>query len=68
MSKVEVKTAVEDDENSVPTLNGKKRVRNQLEADIEVFLANGGSIESVDTNVTADPPTKPVSRYGGRPI
>lgn len=59
---------VQDDEESVRTMNAKKRIRRQLESDIESFLANGGSIQSVEMNVTADPPTKPVSRYGGRPI
>lgn len=69
MAKDNAKTqSVEDDENSVRTVNAKKRIRTQLEMDIEEFLAKGGSIQRVDTNVTADPPTKPVSRYGGRLI
>ncbi|MBV1878577.1 MAG: hypothetical protein KUG79_13115 [Pseudomonadales bacterium] len=59
---------VEGDENSILTVNAKQRVRTQLETDIENFLASGGSIELVDSNVTADPPTKPVSRYGGKQI
>ncbi len=46
----------------------RERVRKQLEADVEAFLSSGGEIEEVDMHVTADPPTKPVSRYGGRPI
>lgn len=60
--------AVIDDEDSVRTVNARKRIRNQLESDIEAFLSNGGLIQEVEMNVTADPPTKPVSRYGGRPI
>ncbi len=60
--------AVLDDEDSVRTVNARRRIRTQLETDIEAFLSNGGSIQEVEMNVTADPPTKPVSRYGGRPI
>ena len=59
---------VEDDEDSVRTMNAKNGARSQLESDMEAFLAKGGAIVQVDTNVTADPPSKPVSRYGGRPI
>tara|TARA_R110002111_G_scaffold240806_2_gene302453 strand:- start:1417 stop:1614 length:198 start_codon:yes stop_codon:yes gene_type:complete len=57
-----------DDEESVKTLNAKERIRGQLDSDIEAFLSRGGSITEVEVNVTADPPTKPVSKYGGRPI
>jgi len=59
---------IKDDEESVCTMNARKRIRDVLESDIELFLRNGGSIQEVDMNVTADPPTKPVSKYGGRPI
>jgi len=57
-----------DDNESLRTLNARKGVRDQLESDIEVFLASGGSVQEIDVNVMADPPTKPVSKYGGRPI
>ena len=59
---------IKDDENSIKTVNAKQNVRQQLDADIEAFLANGGSINEIGANVTADPPSKPVSKYGGRPI
>ncbi len=57
-----------DDNESLRTLNARKAVRDQLEDDIEAFLAAGGSVQKIDVNVMADPPTKPVSKYGGRPI
>lgn len=57
-----------DDEESVKTLNAKEGIRDQLDSDIEAFLSKGGSITEIELNVTADPPTKPVSKYGGRPI
>ena len=59
---------IKDDEESIKTVNAKQNVREQLDADIEAFLARGGAINEVNPNVTADPPTKPVSKYGGRPI
>lgn len=59
---------IKDDEESVKTVNAKQNVRQQLDSDIEAFLASGGAISEIDSNVTADPPTKPVSKYGGRPI
>lgn len=59
---------IQDDEESIKTVNAKQNLRAQLDADIEAFLSGGGSIEEVGANVTADPPTKPVTKYGGRPI
>jgi flagellar basal body-associated protein FliL len=59
---------IKDDEESIRTVNAKHNVRQQLDADIEAFLAKGGAISEIDANVTADPPIKPVSKYGGRPI
>lgn len=50
------------------TLSSRRRIRNQLSDDVEEFLSQGGHIEQIETHVTGDPPTKPVSKYGGRPI
>lgn len=57
-----------DDEECINTINAKERIRAQLDLDIDAFLSRGGAIVEVDVNVTADPPTKPVTSYGGRPI
>lgn len=59
---------IKEDEDSIKTVNAKQNLRQQLDADIEAFLSGGGAIDRVDNNVTADPPSKPVSKYGGRPI
>jgi len=59
---------INDDDESVGTLNAKEQIRGQLDADIEAFLSKGGSITEVEVNVSADPPTKPVSKYGGGAI
>lgn len=46
----------------------RRRAREQLEADVEAFLARGGKIQEVEVNVMADPPRAPQSNYGGQPI
>lgn len=50
------------------TVSSKDAARRQLEEDMKRFLSTGGQIRSVDTNVRADPPRKPESNYGSRPI
>ena len=50
------------------TLSSRNRIRSSLDEDIEAFLARGGAIDTVDPNVSGDPPQKPVSNYGSRPI
>ena len=42
----------------------KTAARNQLEDDVERFLAEGGNIEQVPRDFRADPPKKPESNYG----
>ena len=59
---------VKEDDESIKTMNAKNSARSQLDADIEAFLQKGGAINEIDQDVTADPPSKPVSKYGGRPI
>lgn len=43
-------------------------LRTQLESDIESFLNSGGKVQEIEPNVMADPPKKPESKYGSRPI
>ena len=50
------------------TLASRKRIRKQMGDEIEAFLARGGTINKIDPHVTADPPQKPTSNYGQRPI
>ena len=35
---------------------------------MEEFLARGGAVQEIEPNVVADPPKKPDSKYGSRPI
>ena len=50
------------------TVSSKDAARRQLEDDMKRFLSGGGQISVVATNVRADPPRKPESNYGSRPI
>ena len=50
------------------SIASRQKAREELEAQIAEFLARGGKINEVPANVTADPPKKPTSDYGGRPI
>ena len=50
------------------TVESRKKLRESLNNQIEAFLAKGGEIEEVPSNVTADPPKKPSGEYGNRPI
>lgn len=57
-----------DDGADGRTIASRQRLRDQLSADIEAYLAKGGKIDQVDDNVSADPPKRPESNYGQRPI
>lgn len=46
----------------------KASAREQLQNDIEAFLARGGAIKEIAPNIVADPPKRPESNYGGQPI
>lgn len=61
-----VKAAAEVDE--LPSLEAKQKEREALARAMEEFLARGGRVQEVDDNVVADPPKKPDSKYGSRPI
>ncbi len=50
------------------TVASRDRLRAKMAEDVENFIKAGGSINCIDSNVLADPPKKPVSNYGGRPI
>ncbi len=50
------------------TVESRKRLRAKMEKEIEEYLAKGGKIEQVPSNIISDPPKKPESNYGNRPI
>ena len=60
------KAAVEVEE--LPSVEAKQKERDALARAMEEFLARGGKVQEVEPNVVADPPRKPDSKYGSRPI
>ena len=56
------------EEGELHTLSSKAHIRESLEEDIKLFLQSGGEVQKIAPNVMADPPKKPESNYGGRPI
>lgn len=60
-----VKPDVTMDEFSIAA---RQRLRDELNAQVEAFLARGGKISEVPPTFSADPPKKPTPDYGGRPI
>src|SRR6218665_998770 len=60
------KAAVEVDE--LPSIEAKQKERDALAKAMEEFLSRGGKVQEVEPNVVADPPKKPDSKYGSRPI
>ncbi len=50
------------------TVSSRDAERRRLEDDMKRFLSGGGKITQVDPNVRTDPPKKPESNYGSRPI
>jgi hypothetical protein len=44
------------------------KVRQEIDSMTAEFIAKGGRINKIPPNVMADPPKKPLSSYGSRPI
>lgn len=45
-----------------------QQLRDDVDAAVQAFLSQGGEIKQIEPNVMADPPRKPQSNYGSRPI
>ncbi len=65
-SKAKAKAAVDVDE--LPSIEAKQKERDALARAMEEFLSRGGKVQEVEPNVVSDPPKKPDSKYGSRPI
>jgi hypothetical protein len=52
----------------LPSVEAKQKERDALAKAMEEFLARGGAVQEIEPNVVADPPKKPDSKYGSRPI
>lgn len=57
-----------DEKAETRSVTSRTRLRSQVEEDIARFLQQGGAINHIDPDVTADPPRKPESNYGSRAI
>lgn len=64
----ELKIIKHIDDGSDRSITSKESVRQQLQMDIENYLRNGGAVQTIAPHITADPPKKPMSSYGSRPI
>lgn len=63
------KSKVSVEEETEPhTIEAKQRERDALAKAMEAFFAKGGKVQEIAPNVVADPPKKPESKYGSRPI
>ncbi|SEC69841.1 transcriptional regulator SutA [Pseudomonas anguilliseptica] len=60
------KAAVDVEE--LPSIEAKQKERDALARAMEEFLSRGGKVQEVEPNVVSDPPKKPDSKYGSRPI
>lgn len=65
-AKGKAKKAVEVEE--LPSIEAKQKERDALARAMEEFLSRGGKVQEVEPNVVSDPPKKPDSKYGSRPI
>lgn len=62
------KAAASTDELEGASIEAKDREREMLARQIEEFMARGGQVQQIGDNVVSDPPKKPESKYGSRPI
>lgn len=54
--------------SALSSLAARNKARQTVQADIDAFLAQGGRIQQVGDDIMSDPPKKPTSNYGSRPI
>ncbi|MDO6682146.1 MULTISPECIES: hypothetical protein [unclassified Oceanobacter] len=58
-----------DDGSELKQSDAAHKQRQQaLASDVEAFLSGGGQIQKVEDRMMADPPRKPQTSYGRRPI
>jgi len=50
------------------SLSSRETERRRLEEDMKQFLSGGGEIKQIEKDLRTDPPRKPESNYGSRPI
>ena len=67
-SKPSKKAKAAEEVEELPSVEAKQKERDALAKAMEEFLARGGAVQEIEPNVVADPPKKPDSKSGSRPI
>ena len=67
-SKPSKKAKAAEEVEELPSVEAKQKERDALAKAMEESLARGGAVQEIEPNVVADPPKKPDSKYGSRPI
>ena len=62
------KAKAAEEVEELPSVEAKQKERDALAQAMEEFLSRGGKVQEIEPNVVADPPKKPDSKYGSRPI
>ena len=62
------KAKAAEEVEELPSVEAKQKERDALAKAMEEFLSRGGAVQEIEPNVVADPPKKPDSKYGSRPI
>ena len=62
------KAKAAEEVEELPSVEAKQKERDALAKAMEEFLSRGGAVQEIEANVVADPPKKPDSKYGSRPI
>jgi|SRR5690606_8410486 len=62
------KAKAAEEVEELPSIEAKQKERDALARAMEEFLSRGGKVQEIEPNVVADPPKKPDSKYGSRPI
>ena len=68
LHQIDISTLKEEEGVQERSVTSRKRVRAAVEADVEAFLQGGGSVQEIPKGLRADPPKKPSTAYGSRPI
>ena len=67
-SKPSKKAKAAEEVEELPSVEAKQKECDALARAMEEFLSRGGKVQEIEPNVVADPPKKPDSKYGSRPI
>lgn len=50
------------------TSDNRKSLREQMASEVEAYLKAGGRVQEVERGKRSDPPRKPQTQYGSKPI